>query len=729
MTENETLSTYQKITDLLSANRIKDALDSLHPLVSETSMGEWMREKEDINTTYKYMLKYTVDGIEDPERPKVHQKLITRIYKLSDLAKAHLMTMESIDYLFVQKRIFSDELIHNSNKSATQSIEDLVKSRSGEPADYHNLLSFQFRLLWLTDVYKEKEKKQIKAWFFSDDILPEEKSTLVSALNMSLWRYFDIAKFDILFDLFAFDDEQIRQRALMGLLIAFYKYDHRLTFYPAIRSRFLLYDEDPSFKKLVEEVILQLIRSKETEKLTKRMQEEFLPDMIKLTPQLKKKLDLDKLLKESLGEDQNPDWEELLDATPDLKDKMEELTELQMDGSDVFMSSFSMLKHFPFFNHISNWFFPFTTRHPDIERLNRDNQDDWQVKFMEAISDSAFMCNSDKYSFCYSIQSMPDDMKKFLADGLKAESEQIKEILKDEELLHAQKKAGKVIRQYVQDLYRFIKLHPEKKSFDDLYQWPLDFYNKSFFKDLFINDDKILNTLAGFYFKDKNYEEAARVYQILSAMGHESPEVLQKLGYCLQKLGDYEAALEKYLKSDILLPDNLWSLKKIGLCYRYLNHPEKALSYFRQAEHLDPDNLHTEVTIGHCLLEMDEFEESLKSYFKVEYLNPDNHKVWRPIAWCSLVLRKFDVARKYYEKLMDENPNQFDLMNFGHLEWCEGHRAIAVDRYKESITRKETSFENFIESFEEDKKYLIQLGIDPAEIPIMLDHLRYSLES
>ncbi|MCK5821567.1 MAG: tetratricopeptide repeat protein [Bacteroidales bacterium] len=730
MIEREFLSSYQRISDLLSVNRLKEAMDELHPMVVDTGLGEYMGEKDELNTTYKYMLQYTVEGVQDPERQKVYQKLVARIYRLTDRVKEALLTRDSVSYQHVQKRIFRDEQVRRGSHQAGHDLNELVRLRSEEPTDYNMQLSFLFKLLWLSDEFAENERNLVSSAIDHQDMLEEEKLTLVSALNMSLWRFFDPKKFGLLFQLFENQNDQIRYRALVGLLIAFYKYDNRLLVYPDIRNRFLLFDESQEFKKLVEEVVIQLIRSKDTEKLTKRMQEEILPEMMKLTPHLKQKLDLDKLLKESLGEeDQNPEWEELLGDSPELLGKMEELTELQMEGSDVFMGSFSMLKHFPFFSHLANWFFPFTGDHPDIQKLAKDNQEDWFMKFMEAITDSAFMCNSDKFSFCYGIQSMPDDMKKFLSDGLKAESEQVGEILRDEEMLNTNKKAGKIIRQYTQDLYRFYKLFPDRKAFDDLYSWPLDFHNKSFFKDLFINDESVLNTMASFYFEKKYYPEAAQVYQVL-ADGTEvnSPQILQKIGYCFQKQGDYQKALDHYLKADLMLQENKWNLKKIGLCYRYLDQPDKALPYFRQAEHLDPDDLHTEVSMGHCLLEMEEFDEALKSYFKVEYLDPSNHKVWRPIAWCSFVLKKFDQARKYYEKLLDENPNQFDLMNLGHLEWCEGNRKAAVDRYKDSIKRKETSFDQFMESFEEDKKYLIRYGIDPAEIPIMMDHLRYSLE-
>ncbi len=728
MVDREILSNYQKITDLLSVKRLKEALDELHPMVAHSGRGEWIDEKDELDTTYKYMLKYTLDGVEDPDRPKVYRKLSARIYRLNDRVKEALLTRDSAGYLHLQKRIFRDEQSAFGSQPVSSILPELSVLRSKDVEAYNKKLSFIFRWLWLSDELKDNEINLVADIIDSEDLLIEEKATLVAALNMSLWRYFDPRKFTLLFDLYEKSVDQISYRALFGLLIAFYQYDTRLLLHPDIRSRFLLYDEDPGFKRLVEEVVIQLIRSKDTENLTKRMQEEILPEMMKLTPQLKKKLDLDKLLKESLGEDQNPEWEELLSDSPELQGKMEELTELQMEGSDVFMSSFSMLKHFPFFSHMANWFYPFSSEHPEIQKLKLENKEDWFKKFLEAISDSTYMCNSDKFSFCYGILSMPDDMKKFLSDGLKAESEQIGEILKDEELLDTSKKARKVIRQYAQDLYRFYKIFPKKDAFSDFYSWKLDFYNKSFFKDLFVNDDSILLTLAAFYFQKKYYAEAAEIYNVIAESGQGTADVFQKIGYCYQRQQDYKGALDAYLRADLLVPENKWNLKKLGQCYRHLNEPEQALSYFRQAEHLDPEDLHTEVSIGHCLLEMELFDDALKSYFKVEYLDPDNQKVWRPIAWCSFVAGKFDQARKYYNKLIDHKPNQFDYMNIGHLEWCEGNRQEAINYYMLSISKKEISLSQFLESFLEDERFLVGFGVDKEEIPIMLDHLRYSLE-
>jgi tetratricopeptide (TPR) repeat protein len=398
---------------------------------------------------------------------------------------------------------------------------------------------------------------------------------------------------------------------------------------------------------------------------------------------------------------------------------------MQMEGDDVFIGTFQMLKGFPFFRHLINWFFPFTIKHPEILALEETGEFSWMKGFLDSVDKSFYLCNSDKYSICFGIRSMPPDMQKFLSDGLHAEAEQLKEMLDGDQILDPLQQARRVIRQYIQDLYRFYRFYPDKQGFDDLFNWKLDFYRKGFYRELFEGDTEALYTIAGFYLEKKNYREAAEAFGILEQSGDMSAEVLQKLGYAWQKSGNYQKALDFYLKADIMVTENLWNLKKIGLCYRYLKQPELAIPYYRQAELLDPDDLNTEISIGHCMLDLQDYEGALKSYFKVEYLMPANHKVWRPIAWCSFVLGRFDQARKYYDKLIEREPSHHDLISLGHLEWCEGRRNEAIECYRKSLIIGKIDFEEFLTIFDQDRDQLLKHGIDPEEIPILLDRLRY----
>jgi tetratricopeptide (TPR) repeat protein len=121
---------------------------------------------------------------------------------------------------------------------------------------------------------------------------------------------------------------------------------------------------------------------------------------------------------------------------------------------------------------------------------------------------------------------------------------------------------------------------------------------------------------------------------------------------------------------------------------------------------------------------MNDFESALKIYFKVEYLAPDNHKIQRPIGWCSFMLRKFDTAKKYYQKVIDNEPNEHDLLNLGHAEWCLGNKQNAIEKYSQSI-HKAGNFDWFSNEFLADSDILIRNGIDQFDIPLMLDYLKF----
>jgi len=127
-------------------------------------------------------------------------------------------------------------------------------------------------------------------------------------------------------------------------------------------------------------------------------------------------------------------------------------------------------------------------------------------------------------------------------------------------------------------------------------------------------------------------------------------------------------------------------------------------------------------------MELKQYDEALKSYFKVEYLSPGNKKIWRPIGWCSLLLGKKKQSEQYFKMLVDDTPNKFDLMNMGHVQWCLGKRKIALDFYQQSINDADMSEKEFMEAFLEDLDHLLRQGVDPDDVPIMLDQLRYSLE-
>ena len=82
--------------------------------------------------------------------------------------------------------------------------------------------------------------------------------------------------------------------------------------------------------------------------------------MMKLRPEIEK-LGRKPLDPEAMEE--NPEWAELLDKSG-ISDKLKELQEIQEDGGDVMMVTFSKLKTFPFSTTYQTGFCPSTRLTP-----------------------------------------------------------------------------------------------------------------------------------------------------------------------------------------------------------------------------------------------------------------------------------------------------------------------------------------------------------------------------
>lgn len=741
MTDQELQTKYASICDNLAKRKLKPAFDQLNRLIEENGLGFFYDQWRNLDQTYHYMLQYTVEGISDPERQKVYRKLIASAFELADNVYEASRIKYSSSFEYERKRAFESQFISdfesfrtelehyylNDELLALAGKEKIETSEHREEAANHRRQMFRlFYHVWFRDRLTAEEVKFLKQFLLNPSILVAYRSLIVSALTLSLLRHFDEQKFSLLFDGVDLDEPELSQRALVGLLVGLFRYDPRLPFYPEITGRLKLLNENPKFKRSLERILIQLIRSKETEKLQQRIRDELLPEMIKISPTLKDKINLESLMEEGLSEDKNPEWQDIFKDSPGLIDKMEEFSELQMEGADVFIGSFAMLKSFPFFSEVANWFLPFFTQNPEINQII-DFSDAVSRKFIETIGSAPILCDSDKYSFCLSIHHMPRENFEFIAQGLKAEMDQLHEIENDEELTDPGRKAGFVSNQYIQDLYRFYKLHPRKKDFEDIFDWRFDFHQKIILGDLLKEDEKVMRDLAEYYFSKDYFEEAAAIFEYLLSVKKDG-ELYQKIAFCYQKLGDYEKALESYLNVELFDLNRSWTLKKIALCYRNLRQPAKALQYYKALENINPDDLNVQLNIGHCLLELEQFDEALKSYFKVEYLDPRNKKVWRPIGWCSFLTGKKEQAEKYFRQLLDEEPSKHDLMNMGHVQWSLGNRKTALDYYKLSISKSGFSEAEFMDVFEEDLPQLLKQGIDKDDVPIMLDQLRYFVE-
>jgi len=735
MNYKELNNKYQQVFDYLSKSRIKDALDILGILCNHCRNRDLRAQLESHADTYLNMLKYAFELSDDPQKEKVHDRLIKDIIGLADDVREDIIRSNSL-LNYYKLRIEPESLSDQVVSDVSQVVDKLILQKESDAeadamsvftsAAYKENIRALFRIIWHSNKMKDTEISLLEKISRKDTIAWYDKCVLVSALNLSLIRHFDSNKISLLFSFYESEEKQVWERALISLVLGLAFYDSRLGYYPEILQRLKAIQGMKRADQSIEIIIQQYIKARETEKITRKIQQEILPEMIKIKSRLEEKLDLENLLSSTNLEDKNPEWESFFKESPDVYNKLEEFTNLQLEGADVFLGAFAMLKQFDFFNEVNNWFLPFYKENDYISASFEGISEGIDLKqFGEGIERSNFLCNSDKYSFCLNIRQMPAFQKSTVMELFNMELKAMNEMAEDDELINSDTRTRVIITQYFHDLYRFYKLHPLRSEFDDVFTMPPAIYETGFFK-LWVDDINILRNIGEFFFAKDYFRDSLVIFKQIVETNN-IYELYEKIGYCHQQLGEFDKALEYYHKAELLDRNKLWLINRIAWCYRKKNEYEKALEYYHEAEQLEPDDLQVQACLGHVYMEMGNYEAALKYYFKVEYLQPDNHKVRRPISWCSFMLGKMDNALKYLEKSLLNTTSKNDYMNLGHIYWCLGKKQKAIENYRLCLQAANWDVDWFSRVLHEDSRYLEKYSIPAINIPLMIDYVRLSV--
>ena len=447
----------------------------------------------------------------------------------------------------------------------------------------------------------------------------------------------------------------------------------------------------------------------------------------KLKPKLEDKLKMDDIRDELLEEGRNPDWESMFNESDDLYRKVDEFMKLQMEGADVYMTTFAHLKQFPFFNELTNWLVPFHNENPDLKEIYASRSENFDPDiFVDGLKKTPFLCNSDKYSFIFNLRYLPEEQKKMLSTAFLMEMEGMQEMLEDEKLTSGDFTLRTVFIQYIQDLYRFFKISPFKNEFEDVFGGKLDLYRSDFFGHI-VEDDSITRNVAEYLFEKDHFEEALDIFKLLLDKEPNDRELLEKAGYCMQKMGNFREAVHFYQQIGLSGEANLWTLKNMGICFRKYGDYRQALEVYEKATVLQPDDQTIESLIGFCHMKQGDYATALKHYFKIEYLNPGNPHILRPISWSYFALGELKKADKYFTRIFEGKPGYYDYINYGHLQWALGNKKDAVELYVQSLRDLNFEMDDFLKTMEDDRSILVGNGINQKDIPLMLDYLHYRL--
>ena len=729
MNEQAIQEQYQHIVSLLEQKRLKEAQVQLEAFLWNCNDWTLRNRLEQAKVSYQYMLQYMRQGVNDPERQKLYRQLLAETLELAEQARISLLDEVSTHYyhaLHKNKRNMEAGYGMSSwlkvlesfpdDMAVCQLMPDNKQSLDSALQRHEETAQYLFLTTWGNSGWTAEEEREARMYLESELLPVNDLCLFTGAVLLSLMECFDPRKFSWLLDAATHADTQVSQRALVIIAIVLHIHPNRLWLYPELEARLSLLNEDGSFGKQLNRVYIQLLRSQETEKIDKKMREEIIPEMMKNVSIMR---NMKYGFEENMDEDdRNPDWEKAFEESG-LGDKIREMNELQLEGADVYMSTFAQLKSYPFFQNPHNWFYPFDMQHSGIIREfglkpTGDNA------ILSLILQSGFFCNSDKYSLCFTMAHIPQAQRNMMLSQMT--SQDLNELMdesKSSGLRQYAQRPDVISNQYIHDLYRFFKLSQRRHEFRDIFKEKIALHRIPALKDI-LRKPELLVTIADFHFRKEHPAEALGIYQEVIDMNYADADIFQKTGYCLQKEKRYKEAISAYRKADVLKPDHIWTIRHLATCYRQLRDFASALEYYRKVEAMQPENRNVTFFIGSCLAEQERYEEALQCFFKLDLMENDCIKAWRAIGWCSFVSGKSEQAMRYYEKVLALKPIATDYLNAGHVALRLGNMEKAAELYGKAASESGNR-ETFLDMFDKDKETLIKLGIDENDIPLIRD--------
>jgi len=725
MTIKEIDNIHSEVSRCIDQGEVNQAFDHLTRFVAASGRADLNDELERLRMSYTFMLKYLGQGVMDPQRDKILMGIRQSLYTLNDRCHIGLMEPVSPEVFYARRRELGTASLVDIVEEYRTSLKELSLAQSvpAEQGDNHAILSRLhqaetletklFNRVWSTFPLSLDDAGSLRLCI-SGDILPvHTRCLLVAALLLGLMKFYDENKLLILLEAYTLsDDAQVQLRALTCAMLTLIAHSKRTSSSKAIESHIAALLDTPEFKTDAWSIQVQLARSRNTENVKQRVREDLIPNIMKMRPDIIDKLkDKESQVIDLSDIEANPDWQQWLDQSG-ITRRIEEFNAMQIEGSDVFIATFAHLKTFPFFKTLSNWFLPFYPAHSAV----LENLGAGKLGLAEVIQHAPYLCNSDKYSFCLSLGSLPESQRGMMSAQLEEQNAALREA-QQAELPDDRKHRVSLVNAFVQDLYRFFKLFSRRREFIPVMDSPrLDMTDCLPLVEV-TRDAHVLEMLGTLYFKNAFYSDAIKCFTRLEGMDNVTDDhIYQKIGFAHQNAGNPEEALTYYKRYELLHEDDVWNTRHMAVCYRECGMLDQSLKYYRRVEEMTPDNVSLSLTIGHVLLQLNRTGEALQQYFKADLMDGAKHRAWRPIAWCSFLLNDYDRAIDYYDRIArDDTPSAQDLLNRGHVLLCQGKTQEAINTYRQSLHRMDDDIQKFRAAFKGDAMELRRHGISTVD--------------
>lgn len=656
---------------------------------------------EDTLRNYQMMMDCFKKGVDDPQRSNL-------LAQIADTAFQLYLYMQMID------AIQNDATLAAAHKRSLSfdffSCVDYLKKHQYDEES----ISKVFSAILITPLLPY-DVAQLLAEFMIDPDSPRRVSAvLISAIMLSSLCVDDRSKIKCLLYVYANSkDVYIRERALIAWVFSVSAAKHADYFNnPDAIKTFV--EEFPDTVQELYEMQKQVIYCMDAEKDASEVSKTIMENMPTKDMMRDLKGDLDDF---SMDEILYPEKEE--EAMERFEQSVEKMIKMQKQGSDIYFDGFSKMKSFSFFHSLYNWFMPFYGGHHSLDKLRGMLGND---TFLKNLEKSHTFCDGDKYSFCFGVETT-----------LKSHMQVLKPLLEESFMFTREDLEGEpetnpsmVRRMLLQDLFRFFKVSPFKKTFTNVFSEeegsPAFFLGNKVFAEIG-NNQKMRMKICNFLCKRKDYK---RMWSFISKETENPEELFMASIYYIYGKNNYSQALAclKEIPMEGKLEQPLH--KAFAKCYFEQKNYEAALEQFAKLFEAKPtDSLHFKM--AYCMLKCNRVEEAMAILYELNYKNPKDTLVLRALGWGNMLRRKYDEAKSHYEQLKslcEEDTSLYnveDTYNYGLCLWLQKKIQDACLIFASYVSASKTDEDHIIDKLIEDREVLKLEELSPFDISLMGD--------
>lgn len=666
---------YHQIINCLESHQLSLALYLAKTEFQKTS-SNLLSQIEDIEQNYHFLTQYFLNNIDDPKRTEMIDQLTRDCFTLVDEWESTYVLKQATSY-------------------ETKQLQSMPDSESSI-----------FHRFWLNDTLSEQLVNEY--WRIIDNQNQFDTCLCVSGLTFNLLRHFSEMKAQLLTRTINHPNERGRTRAMVGLILMLLRYENRLDFYPDLKSSVFKVLHDETLKTDWQSIISTLLaasQSKYVDEILNSLGKEMANELSKTSTTTNPNIVIEE-------NDLNPKWEN----NAEIGEHMNAVHKLAAAGVDINFNTFSMGLNTDFFQkHIENWFLPFTF---SAESLSEEL--DLPEEFVSMLCFSQ-QSNTGRYA-CYELlkfssqHQLSKQLAKNITDMIDSENiHETKQEIKNLFITPLQKNTE--IQFYIGDLHHFF------------------LQNEFGFKNCFSDIQRVVRTKAiGSIYTTQNdllelgdkcltyrlFEGALNLYNAANQI-KSTAIISQKIGLCLQKLGQFEDAIVAYKRAELLSDSNdCWALVHIAHCLTELQKHTEAQKYYSHITELEPDNLSYALSSAQNLMRLENYKQAFSLLARLELIHEDDERIHSLFAWCAFLIGKNDVALDYLLKLdkMGKLSND-DHIHLGHIYFSKEDRKKAYEHYHAGVNNQYCIIEDIFSNIVINA--LRRDGISETDIHIMTD--------